>query len=121
MNLIEQWAQSMGLAPLNAQRKLSLTVDQVRLHVLEVQPGQLAIEARICEVPTLPAARERTMERVLKIALGRARDSDNHLMVDDEQSAFWLQKRISALAPVQALDKAVEDLVNDIELWRQAL
>ena len=121
MNLIEQWAQSMDLGPVTNNRRFAVTFDQVRLHLLEMHPGQVVLEARICDLPSVPNQRERAIERVMKIALARARASASHLMLDEEQSAFWLQRRVQAGAQVQDLDKAVESMVNDIDLWRQAL
>ena len=121
MNLIEQWAQSMDLGPVSNNARFAVTFDQVRLHLLEIHPGQVMIEARICDIPTLPTQRDPTLERVMKIALGRALASPNHVMVDDNQSAIWLQRRLDKEADVQQLDLAVEGLINDIDLWRKAL
>ena len=80
MNLIERWAQSLDLGPVSNNRRFAVTFDQVRLHVVEIYPGQVAIEARICDLPTAATVRDRTIERMLKIALGRARASANHVM-----------------------------------------
>ena len=121
MNLIERWAQSLDLGPVSNNRRFAVTFDQVRLHVVEIYPGQVAIEARICDLPTPATVRDRTIERMLKIALGRARASANHVMVDEDQSAFWLQHRLPAGSDLAELELAVERLINDIDLWRQAL
>jgi hypothetical protein len=42
-------------------------------------------------------------------------------MVDDNQSAIWLQRRLDKETDVQQLDLAAEALINDIDLWRKAL
>jgi len=121
MNLIEEWAQARNLGPVTNPRHFAVTFDSVRVHLLEVHPGQLAIESRISDLPVQPTSRERSIERVMAIALGRARSSEHHVMLDEHRSAFWLQRRLpSGLQPAQ-LDTAVEELINDIDLWRKAL
>ncbi len=121
MNLIERWAQSRNLGPVSNNRHFSVNIDQARVHLLELHPGQCVIESRITDVPASPALQERTVHKALHIALGRARASANHLMVDDDQSAFWLQRRLRPGTGLQELDDAIGELVNDIELWRTAL
>ena len=121
MNLLERWAQSQQLGPVSNSRRFSVTFDQVRLHLIELHPGQVVLQARICDLPTATTQRERTTERALHIALARARASHSHLMVDEDQSAFWLQRRARPGADVSDLDQEVEGLINDIELWRTAL
>lgn len=121
MNLIERWAQSQNLGPVTNNRRFAVTFDQVRVHLLELHPGQVVLEARIADVPTVQTTHERTLNRILQIALARARASSSHLMVDDEQSAFWLQRRLRPGAGTDDLDSELEQLVNDIEFWRTAL
>ncbi len=121
MNLIERWAQSQNLGPVDNNRRFAVNIDQARVHLLELHPGQCVIESRLCDIPVAPALQERTLHRALHIALARARTSASHLTVDDDQSAFWLQRRLPAGAGVEELDQAIGELVNDIELWRTAL
>lgn len=121
MNLIERWAQSHNLGPVNNNRRFAVNIDQARIHLLELHPGQCMIEARICEIPAASAQQEKTLHRALQLALARARGSASQLVVDDEQSSFWLQRRLSPSDGVDDLDRHVEALVNDIELWRAAL
>jgi hypothetical protein len=121
MNLIERWAQAQDLGPVSNNRRFAVTIDQVRIHLLELHPGQVVLEARIADVPTAPAVHERTLERAMQIALARARESRSHLMVDDDQAAFWLQRCIRPGAGLEELDQDIGELVNDIELWRSAL
>lgn len=120
MNLIERWAQQMDLGPVANNRRLATNLDQVRLHLLEIHPGQVVVQARICDLPVAPTQRGRTIERALQIALARARDSASQLMLDEDQAAFWLQRRVQG-DRLDELDRAVEGLVNDIELWRATL
>lgn len=121
MNLIERWAQAQDLGPVNNNRKFAVTFDQVRVHLLEIHPGQVILQARVCDIPGPVAQREQTIERAMRIALAQARTSSSNLSVDEEQSAFWLQRRVGSGADLQDLDQAVECLINDIELWRTAL
>jgi hypothetical protein len=121
MNLIERWAQSQELGPVPNNRKFAFNLDQVRVHLLELNPGQVVLEARICDVPVAPNEREKTIQRAMQIGLARARPSSSHLMVDSDQSAFWLQRKAPKGADLAELDQEVEALVNDIELWRTAL
>jgi hypothetical protein len=121
MNLIERWAQTQDLGPLTQTKRLAVTFDQSRVHLIELPTQQLLLEARVCDLPVQASERERTLERVLTIALARSRASSSHVMVDSDASAFWLQRCLPAGADVPDLDLAVEGLVNDIELWRTAL
>ena len=41
MNLIERWAQSQNLGPVTNNRRFAVTLDQVRVHLLELHPGQV--------------------------------------------------------------------------------
>lgn len=120
MNMIERWAEHMALGPLDNNRRLALTLDQVRVHLLELHPGQVIVQARLCDLPLHGNQRERAIERAGQIALARLQASASVLTVDEDQSAFWLQRRVPA-TDLDTLDKAVEALVNDIELWRAAL
>lgn len=121
MNAIERWAQHMGLPAPDQPSQLALTVDAARVHLRSIQAGQLMVEARVCDLPETPAVRSRLVERALQLSLARARKSLCHPAVDEDQSALWLQQRIEAPDDLQAVDQAVESLVNEIELWRQAL
>ncbi len=121
MNLIERWASSQDLGPVANNRKFAVNLDQVRVHLLELHAGQVVLEARICDVPTTPNEREKIIARAMQIGLARARTSASHLVVDSDQSAFWLQRRAKPGADTPDLDQEVEHLVNDIELWRTAL
>lgn len=121
MNLIERWAQSQDLGPVSNKRRFAVNIDQARIHLLELHPGQCMIESRICELPVASAQQEKALHRALQIALARARDSASQLVVDEEQSSFWLQRLVQAGAGVEELDRHIEALVNDIELWRTAL
>lgn len=121
MNLIERWAQSQDLGPVSNNRRFAVNIDQVRIHLLELHPGQCVIESRICEIPAAPAQQEKSLHRALQIALARARESASQLVVDEEQSSFWLQRRLRPGAALEELERNIEELVNDIELWRTAL
>jgi hypothetical protein len=120
MNLIERWAEYMELGPLSNNRRLALTLDRVRVHLLEIHPGQVIVQARLCDLPLQTTQRERTIERAGQSALARLQTSASVLTVDEDQSAFWLQQRVQG-SDLQTLERAVEGLVNDIELWRAAL
>jgi hypothetical protein len=121
MNLIEEWARAKNLGPVNNPRRFAVTFDAVRVHLIEVHPGQLALEARLCDLPVQPNQRERSVERIMAIGLGRARESAHHVMLDEHRSAYWLQRRLPPGTQVPELETAVEELVNDVELWRKAL
>ena len=121
MNLIERWAQSQDLGPVSNPRRFAVNIDQARIHLLELHPGQCVIESRICELPVAPGQQEKMLLRALHISLARARDSASQLVVDDDASSFWLQRRLQPGAGLEELDSNIEELVNDIELWRTAL
>lgn len=120
MNLIERWAQAQDLGPVSNNRKFSVTFDQVRLHLLETHPGLVVVQARVSDIPVQPTQRERAIERAMHIAFAQANKSSSNLTVDEDQSAFWLQRQLDMGARLEELDQAVEGLINDIELWRTA-
>lgn len=121
MSAIERWARHMGLPAPQQADHLALTIDKARVHLRHIQSGQLMVEGRVCDLPETASVRSRLVERALQLSLARSRASLCHPAVDENQSALWLQQRIDAPDDLHALDQAVEDLVNEIELWRQAL
>lgn len=121
MSAIERWAQHMGVPAPEQPNHLALTIDTARVHLRRIQGGQLMVEGRVCDLPETATVRSRLVERALQLSLARSRTSLCHPAVDEDQSALWLQQRIDAPDDLNAVDQAVEDLVNEIELWRRAL
>ena len=82
MNLIERWAQSMGLEKPDNPHRYAVTFDQVRVHLFQIHSAQPAIEARICDLPSQPSARERLIERALQANRERLGADELELSMD---------------------------------------
>lgn len=122
--LIEHWAERQGI-PADAYAaggtRLAVTFDTVRVHLVDLRGRAVLVEARIADLPVAPAARATVIEKALKVAAARLRASAVSLTTDDADSALWLQRRIPADAGPELLTSAVEDLVNEVELWRKVI
>ena len=90
------------------------------MHLLEIHPGQIIVQARLCELPAGGSQRERAVEKAAQVALARLRSSASVLTTDEDETSLWLQRRVPA-EDLLTLDRAVEGLANDIDLWRLAL
>jgi hypothetical protein len=101
--------------------KASLSFDSVRVHLHVLGSGAILLEARLCDLPEAPTARDQLLMRLGRTSLGRMRDNPAVLSVDADGSAAWLQRRVQPAIPPHELDEAVEALVNEIELWRSLL
>lgn len=121
--LIESWAHSIGCHPGTPLRepKLSVSFDQVRVHLSELPNHTLLIESRVCDLPTTPTEQDRVVTRLLSISLARMQSNPASLCVDAEHNALWLQRRLSKEITLDQLNTAVESLVNEIDLWRSLI
>ena len=121
-SLIDHWATEQGLTEKKpAQGKLTVTFDQVRVHLSELPNLRIVAQARIVDLPLNERDRERLVERALRTATGRMRDSGVALTAHPQASALWLQTQVPDNADTAALSQAVENLVNEVEFWRMAL
>jgi len=122
--LLRTWAEQQGVdaaAFAAGGTRLAVTYDTVRVHLVELRGRGLLVEARVVDLPVAPAARTTLVEKALKTAAARMRSSGAALTTDEAQSALWLQRRLAAESDTEALTSAVEDLVNEVELWRKVI
>jgi hypothetical protein len=121
--LIETWAHSIGCppdTPLN-EPKLSVSFDQVRVHLSELPNHLLLVESRVCDLPTTPTEQDRVVNRLLGVSLARMQQNPASVCVDAEHNALWLQRRLSNDITPDQLNTAIESLVNEIDLWRSLI
>ncbi len=125
-DLIQRWALAQNLVSADAAARqnsgrLAVTVDTVRVHLVEISAGRVLVEARVTDVPLAEREKTELLDRVLKAATARMRHSGITLTVDAAESAFWLQSTVQADAELKTLTQAVEQLTQEVELWRKAL
>lgn len=120
---IEDWAKSNGyeLTRDPSSTRLSLTFDSVRTHFHVLAGNTILLEARLCDLPQGLNDRERVLDRAMTVSAGRLRDNPSILSCDDSRSALWLQRRLPGGISTTSLDEAVEQLVNEIDMWRVLL
>lgn len=122
--LIRHWADQQGI-PADAHApgggRLAVTYDTVRVHVADLRGRAVLVEARVADLPVVATARGQTVEKAMKTAAARIRTSAVSLTTDDAASALWLQTHVAADADPESLTSAVEDLVNEVELWRKVI
>lgn len=123
VQLINDWIRQNNLPiPLPWQGpKASLTFDSVRIHIHSLGSGMILLEARLCDLPETPTARDQLVFKLTRISLGRMRDNAAVLSVDVDGVAARLQRRISPGLALHEFDETVEALVNEVELWRSLL
>lgn len=122
-SLIDLWAADHGLQldTRGARRQVALTVDRVRLHLRELQTGQILAHARVADIPENERARDEALTRALSVATARMRGSAAILAADEAGATLSLQLLVAAQSDVAALDRAVEHLVNEVDTWRAVL
>ena len=121
--LINAWASEQGLSrridvPGAA---LSFTLGDVRVTLRELSQSNILITARVADIPLDATGKDNLLRRALEMALGRVRDSACVLTADSPGGSLWLQLRADAVATTRELGARVEDLVNEVDLWREVL
>lgn len=122
-SLITEWAELEGLRLDTAgpSRRLAVTFDRVRVHLFET-PGQgVLVESRIADIPLNLSERDRLIQRAMVTSTGRLRDSAVTLCADKDACALLLQVQVPAGSDVRAMSSAVQNLVNEVDLWRTQL
>lgn len=122
-SLIDLWTAEHDL-PLDtrgARRQVALTIDKVRMHLRELSNGDVLASARVADIPTDLRNRDDVVTRAMKVATARMRGSRAVMATDQDAAALTLQLIVPAGADVQAMDKAVEHLVNEVDAWRALL
>ena len=126
--LIKRWAFSQNLlgassdlATAKSLDRLAVTVDTVRVHLIEISAGRVLVEARVTDVLLAEREKAELLERMLNVATARMRHSGITLTIDAADSAFWLQSTVQADAELKTLTAVVEQLTHEVELWRKAL
>lgn len=125
-DLINRWALAQNLVRADSPARpnlarLAVTIDTVRVHLVEISAGRVLLEARVTDIPLAEREKTELLDRALKAATARMLHSGITLTVDAAESAFWLQSTVQADAELQKVSQVVEQLTHEVELWRQAL
>ena len=125
-DLIKRWALAQNLVTVEVadnqnMSRFALTVDKVRVHLIEISAGRVLLEARVLDMPLAEREKSDLLERLMKAATARMRESGITLTVDAAESAYWLQSTVQADAELQTVSNVVEQLTQEVELWRKAL
>lgn len=122
-SLINEWAEFEGLtvASSGPSRRLAVTFDRVRVHLVET-PGQgVLVESRIADIPLNLGERDRLIQRAMTTSTARLRDSAVTLCADKDACCLLLQVQVPSGSDVRAMSSAVQNLVNEVDLWRTQL
>ena len=122
-NLIQKWAaeNSISVPGGVSPERLSLTIDRVRVHLVALRSREILVEARVMDLPEADSQRDKLLERVMRNATARMRDSAMTLTVDADAVSIWLQTRVGIEAFTDQLDQAIAKLVSEVEMWRGVL
>lgn len=125
-DLISRWAVAQNLmtveqASVQSVERFAVSVDTVRVHLIEISAGRVLLEARILDMPLAEREKTEMLERMMKAATARMRWSGITLSVDANEAAFWLQYSVQADAEIEHVSQAVAQLTQEVELWRKAL
>ena len=123
LDLINAWAGSRGLSgritvPGTA---LSFAMGEVRVTLRELSRNNILIRARVIDIPRDATAQDNRVRKAMEVALGRVRESACVLAVDAECGALWLQRRADAAASIHELGTMIDELVSEVDLWREIL
>jgi hypothetical protein len=125
-DLISRWVVAQNLmtaeqATSQSIDRFALSVDSVRVHLIEISAGRVLCEARVLDMPLAEREKTELLERMMKAATARMRLTSFTLSVDANEAAFWLQTSVQADAELDHVSQAVERLTQEVELWRKAL
>ena len=124
--LITRWAQAQNRGLISggdvpSLDRLAITIDKVRVHLLEISAGRVLVEARVTDLVSAEREKSELLDRMLKTSTARMRAHGMTLAVDSEGSAFWLQATVQADAEIKKLTEVIEKLTTEVELWRAIL
>lgn len=121
--LIAEWARTAGLdlGAIGPSRQAWITLDRVRVQLLELPSQGILLESRISDLPMASPERDRMVHNAMLAATGRMRDSPVVLCANEDASALVLQLQIPSGADVPTLDAALAKFVNEVDVWRALL
>jgi|SoiMethySBSTD1v2_1073268.scaffolds.fasta_scaffold00824_17 hypothetical protein len=127
MNLpvaMEDYMRSSGLdrSELRSDGELPLVFDDtLRVRLVPLSDGGIALESRVRPMPTATDERERLIERALKVSLGRMDANADALTLGEDREALKLQSLLRADATRSELEACLEAHLNALTFWRGAL
>jgi hypothetical protein len=127
MNLpaaMDEYMRSSGLdrSELRGGGELPLVFDDtLRVRLVPLGDGGIALESRVRPMPTATDERERLLERALKVSLGRMEASADALTMGEDRQALKLQSLLRADATRSELEACLEAHLNALTFWRGAL
>ena len=122
-SLIDLWATEQGLTldTQGGRRQVALTVDRVRVQLRELPQNNILVHARVIDIPSDLSGRDNCLSRALSVSTARMRSSSAVLAADGDGASLWLQIAVPLDAGTADLGRAVEHLVNEVEIWRGVL
>jgi len=127
MNLpiaMDEYMKSSGLdrSALRGDGELPLVFDEtLRVKLVPLPDGGIALESRVRPMPTATDERERLLERALKVSLGRMDANADALTLGEDREALKLQSLLRADATRSELESSLEAHLNALTFWRGAL
>jgi len=102
---------------LRADGRLTVLVDNHRIHIHPGLEGRLILEARILSLPLERGERERILDSALRLSCGRLRADLAGLAVDPAAESLWLQRALQIERSSMDLDLALAEFVTELESW----
>lgn len=102
---------------LRADGRLTVLVDNHRIHVHPGLEGRLVLEARILSLPIERGERERILDSALRLSCGRLRADPSGLAVDAAADSLWLQRALQNDRLGMDLDMALAEFITELENW----
>ena len=127
MNLpvaMQDYMRSSGLGAdaLRSGGELPLVFDEaLRVRLVPLQDGGIALESRVRPMPESADERERIVERALKLSMGRMDGHGDALAMTEDREALRLQSFVRADATRADLEACLEAHLNALAFWRGAL
>ena len=123
VSLLAEWAtlEKLPDVPAGPLRQLTVNLDRVRLKLSENPDGSLLLESRIKDLPMEEQDREGILRSAMKTATGRIQSSRSRLVADASASGLFLQRVLAAGSTPADVSQAVEQLANDVDVWRATL
>ena len=122
-SLLAEWAvlEKLPNVPDGPLRNLAVNLDRVRIRLSENPDGSVLVESRVKDLPLEDHEREGILRSAMKTATGRIQNSRSRLVADEHASGLFLQQVIAPGATPADVSKAVEQLANDVDLWRATI
>jgi hypothetical protein len=100
--------------------RLSLTIDEkYRIHLRPVANGQLALQAKVMELPDTANSRaaDEVIEHLLNRSAGMLREYASTLCLEPQGQTVQLQALLAADTSCEQLEAEIAEFTNALDFW----